>query len=176
MSRVRYKMRPSEAGDARGLELGREQGEAFGRALRHIENEADTGQEIEGRDYLIGLAAEKAESMCVPDNGGLQWQEPQDENVHIEISVRDRADGRLIRISILQEDGTEIGTHPHPFLWHPYLYHYGRNWRIPHAGRYQLRLHFEAPDFARRDRANGSRIAQGVDVSFHDVILQTGKG
>jgi Fe2+ transport protein len=182
MSKVQHTMRPSEEGDTRGLELGREQGEAFGRALRHmIEDVADTGRETESGDYLIGFAAEKAEGMYRPDNGRLQWQEPQDENVHIEISVRDRADGRLIPglavfVTVIREDGTEIGTHQHPLLWHPYLYHYGRNWHIPRAGRYRLRVRFDAPDFARHDKANGRRLGHDVDVSFEDVLLQTGKG
>jgi hypothetical protein len=65
---------PSDEGDARGLALGRAQGEAFGRTLRHmIDDVADGGAEIESGDYLIGYAVEKAEGMYAPRNGSLEW-------------------------------------------------------------------------------------------------------
>jgi hypothetical protein len=61
-----------------------------------IDEIVDGGDEIESGDYLVGYAMEKAEGMYTPRNGKLEWQEPTDENIHIEISVRDKADGRLI--------------------------------------------------------------------------------
>jgi len=171
----------SEEGDARGLALGRAQGEAFGRTLKHmIEDIADGGAEIESGDYLIGYAVEKAEGMYAPRNGKLEWQEPKDENIHIEISVRDKADGRLIPgldidVTVIDKDGKEIGTHRHPLLWHPYLYHYGRNWVVPGDGTYCLRVRFEPPQFHRHDKKNGDRFAKGADVTFEDVALETGQ-
>lgn len=171
----------SEEGDACGLALGRAQGEAFGRTLRHmIEDIADGGAEIERGDYLIGYAVEKAEGMYVPKNGKLEWQEPAEENIHIEISVRDKADGRLIPgldidVTVIDEAGKEIGTHRHPLLWHPYLYHYGRNWVVPGDGTYSLRVRFPAPQFHRHDKTNGNRFARGADVTFEDVELETGR-
>jgi len=172
----------SEEGDSRGLRLGREQGEAFGRTLRHmIEEVADSGREIEIGDYLVGFAAEKAEGVYVPREGEMFWQEPKNENVHIEISVRDRADGRFIpglnvEVAVIDADGRTLGTHRHPMLWHPYLYHYGRNWQLPAEGRYSLRVRFDPPDFPRHDKRNGNRLAQGADVTFQDVPLRLGKG
>ncbi len=172
---------PSDEGDARGLALGRAQGEAFGRTLRHmIEDVADGGAEIESGDYLIGYAVEKAEGMYVPKNGKLEWQEPGDENIHIEISVRDKADGRLIPgldidVTVIDEEGKEIGTHRHPLLWHPYLYHYGRNWVVPGDGTYSLRVRFPAPRFHRHDKTNGNRFSNGADVTFDNVELETGQ-
>lgn len=171
----------SEEGDARGLALGRAQGEAFGRTLKHmIEDIADGGAEIESGDYLIGYAVEKAEGMYAPRNGKLEWQEPKDENIHIEISVRDKADGRLIPgldidVTVIDKDGKEIGTHRHPLLWHPYLYHYGRNWVVPGDGTYCLRVRFEPPQFHRHDKKNGNRFAKSADVTFEDVALETGQ-
>jgi len=172
---------PSDEGDARGLALGRAQGDAFGRTLRHmIEDIADGGAETESGDYLIGYAVEKAEGMYKPANGKLEWHEPGDENIHIEISVRDKADGRLIPgldidVTVIDEKGKEIGTHRHPLLWHPYLYHYGRNWVVPGDGTYSLRVRFPAPQFHRHDKTNGKRFTKGADVTFEDVELETGQ-
>jgi hypothetical protein len=83
--------------DARGLELGRREGEAFGRTLKRIlEDVADGGEEIAHGDYLIAYAFEKAEGMYIPRDGKLEWTAPERENIHIEIAVRNRADGRLL--------------------------------------------------------------------------------
>ena len=137
-------------------------------------------REIESGDYLIAYAVEKAEGMYVPKNGGFAWQEPKDENIHIEVSVRDRADGRMIPgldidVTVIDKDGKEIGTHRQPLLWHPYLYHYGRNWVVPGDGSYSLRVRFPAPQFHRHDKKNGKRFSKGADVTFEDVELKTGQ-
>ncbi|MGI8494297.1 MAG: iron transporter [Pyrinomonadaceae bacterium] len=57
-----------------------------------------------------------------------------------------------IHLTINDADGKEIGTHEMPFLWHPYLYHYGRNWKVPGDGEYSLHFRIETPDFPRRDK------------------------
>lgn len=181
MTTMERPLTASDEGDERGLALGRAQGLAFGRTLKHmLEDVADGGREIESGDYLIAYAAEKAEGMYVPKDGGLEWQAPTDENIHIEVSVRDRADGRLIPgldidVTVIDKDGKEVGTHRHPLLWHPYLYHYGRNWVLPEEGTYTLRVRFPVPQFHRHDKVNGKRFAQGADVTFKDVELKTGR-
>jgi hypothetical protein len=166
-------------GDNRGLELGRRQGAAYGQTLLHMLTKvADCGEEIESGDYLIAFAAEAAEGLYVLQGGKLFWREPAKQNVHIEVAVRDRADGRLIpslrvRVSVSEKGGREIGTHIHPLLWHPYLYHYGRNWHIRGSGTYSIRVQFDAPAFPRHDIRNGRRLNQGADVTFRDVTLTT---
>jgi hypothetical protein len=58
---------------------------------------ADMGEEKRAGPYLVGYAIEKAEGMYQPgDNGELVWHEPEEENLHLEVSVRDAADGRFI--------------------------------------------------------------------------------
>lgn len=172
---------PSDEGDKRGLELGRTEGEAFGRILKHmLEDVADDGAEIKSGDYLIAYAVEKAEGMYAPQGSGFEWQAPKDENIHIEVVVRDCADGRLIPgldidVTVTDKNGKEIGTHQHPLLWHPYLYHYGRNWVVPGDGTYSLRVRFAAPQFHRHDKKNGKRFSMGADVTFENVTLKTGQ-
>jgi hypothetical protein len=181
MTTMERPLTTSDESDKRGLALGRVEGQAFGRTLKHmLEDVADGGREVESGDYLIAYAVEKAEGMYAPKDGGLEWQAPTDQNIHIEVSVRDRADGRLIPgldidVTVIDKDGKEIGTHRHPLLWHPYLYHYGRNWVVPGDGTYGLRVRFPVPQFHRHDKVNGKRFAQGADVTFEDVELKTGR-
>ncbi len=172
---------PSDEGDARGLALGREQGEALTRTLAHMKDEvAHDGGEVRAGEYLVAYAVEEAEGMYVPEAGDLKWQEPQDENAHIEIAVRDAADGRLIpglkvEATLTGPQGEDLGTHVLPLLWHPYLYHYGRNWRVPGDGTYRLRVRFEAPDFPRHDKKNGHRFLSGCEVGFDEVRIKAGQ-
>jgi len=170
--------RVSEEATKRGLELAREQGEALGKTLRYMTGEvADYGgAEKRAGEYLVGWAAEDAEGMYHWRDGALHWEEPGEGEVHLEVSVRDGADGRFVpgldvRATLIDERGSEVGTHVQPFLWHPWLYHYGRNWRIPGDGRYRLRIHIEPPTYARHDEVNGKRFAEPVDVEFDDVRI-----
>ena len=172
---------PSDEGDKRGLALGRAEGEAFTRTLKHMLNDiAEGGGQMEHGDYLISFAFEEAEGMYAPQDGKLEWQPPGEANIHIEIAVQDKADGRLIPgldvdVTVIDANGEEVGTYRTPLLWHPYLYHYGRNWRIPGTGIYTLRVRFPAPRFHRHDKQNGNRFAKGAEVTFENVKLEAGK-
>ena len=60
----------SDEADARGLQLGKQEGEAYGRILKHMVDEvADGGGEIAQGDYLVAYAFEKAEGMYMPRDG-----------------------------------------------------------------------------------------------------------
>lgn len=112
--------------------------------------------------------------------GQLHWQEPEQENAHLEVCVRDAADGRFIPgldvyATLLDSSGNEVGTHQQPFLWHPWLFHYGRNWILPGDGTYTLRVRFDPPNFGRHDKTNGQRYTQPVEVEFRDIQIETGQ-
>lgn len=171
---------PSDEGDARGLELGRAQGEALSRTLEHMKDEiAHDGRQVQAGEYLVAYAVEEAEGMWMPRNGDLEWVEPDDENCHVEVAVRDAADGRLIpglRVQAAILDGDrEIQEKTLPLLWHPYLYHYGANFTVPASATYALRVRFDAPDFARHDEKNGRRFLEGAEVTFDDVKVKAGQ-
>lgn len=175
-------MQPSDEGDAPGLKLAKKQGEAFMETVRHmVEDIAERGQTKRAGEYVVGCAVEKAEGLYQLRDGRLKWEEPQEENIHIEIIVCDGADNRFIpnlkvSLTVKDADGEEIGTHEQPFLWHPYLYHYGRNWKVPGDGEYDLHVRIETPDFPRHDKENGRRYAEPVEVEFASVKFETGKG
>jgi len=174
---------PAEVSDEASqeqLELARQQGEAYMRALSTMSRRvAYVGGEQRAGDYLVAFAIEPAEGMYYPRNGQLEWQEPQQENIHLEISVRDAADQRFIPgltiyATLIDANGNEAGTHRQDFVWHPWVYHYGRNWQVRRHGEYTLRVRIEAPDFPRHDRANGRRYTRPVEVEFQKVRITPG--
>lgn len=171
----------SDEADERQLQYAREQGDAYGRALEHMTTQVahDGGQRAAG-PYLVGYAVEEAEGVYEWSDGELVWRAPGDENLHVEIAVRDAADGRLVpelrvTATLVDPNGDEVGTHDHPLLWHPMIYHYGRNWRVPGDGEYSLRVHIDPPRFMRHDQINGRRFTEPVDVEFTGVRVETGR-
>ena len=172
---------PSDEATSEELAMAREQGEVLGRVLAHMTDEvAHDGGETRAGDYLVGYAVEEAEGMWRREEGEMVWVEPDEENVHVEVSVRDAEDGRFVpgldvSVRLVADDGTEVGNHVMPFLWHPWLYHYGRNWTVPGDGLYRMEVHIGAPDFPRHDSKNGCRYTEPVDVVFEGVDIETGK-
>lgn len=172
---------PSKESTDEQLALAREQGLAYGKALAEMTTaEADDGSQVEAGDLLVAYAVEQAEGMYVWQDGQLRWQDPTDENAHIEIVVRDAYDGRYIpgldvTVTLSTSDGTEVGTHEQPFLWHPWLHHYGRNWKVPGDGSYRLAVHIEPAPFMRHDKENGARFAQPVEVEWPGISIETGQ-
>ena len=178
---LRRDVKPSDEATEQGLELAREQGEAVGRAARHMMFEvAHDGGEQPAGDYIVGYAVEEAEGMYHLEGGELEWREPEDENAHVEVSVRDRDDGRLVpgldvEATLVSEDGQEIGPFQVPFVWHPSIHHYGINVKVPGDGRYTLRVRVGPAPFPRHDEENGDRYAEGVEVEFEGVEIETGQ-
>ncbi len=174
--------KPSEEADRNQLELARKEGDAYAHSLDYMTNVvANTGGTKQAGDMIVGFAQEKAEGMYLPRNGTLEWTEPAEgDNCHIEIAAMDAADRRFIpglevQLTVLDESGREIGTAPMPFLWHPSLYHYGRNWNLPGDGRYTFQVEITAPQFPRHDRKNGRRYLEPVQVTFEGVEVKTGR-
>ena len=177
---IQDRNRPSEESDSAQLDLARRQGDAFGRALQAMSEMDSHGRVQRVGDYLVGYEVEEAEGMYVPDGDGLRWQEPQQENAHLEVVVRDADDGRFVpglrvHATLLDAGGGEVGSYELPFLWHPWLYHYGRNVQVPGDGNYSLRLRIDPPQFPRHDKVNGRRYAKAEDVQFSGVQIETGQ-
>jgi hypothetical protein len=71
-----------------------------------------------------------------------------------------------VTVTLTAPNGKKVGTHEHPLLWHPWLYHCGRNWEVPGEGDYRVRVDIAAPTFMRHDHENSRRFAQPVTVEF----------
>ena len=166
---------------AKQLDLAREQGDAYGRALTHMTTEVahDGGEQAAGH-YRIGYAVEEAEGMYEWTDGALEWRDPGESNVHVEVSVRDAGDGRFVPgvkvlATLVDPHGDDVGTHEQPLLWHPMIYHYGRNWTVGTDGEYTLRVRVEPPTFMRHDEVNGKRFTEPVEVGFTGVKVERGQ-
>lgn len=175
-----------DADEALQLQMyhARSQGDAFGLAGEHMA--AGIGhatQEQRAGEYWVAYYLAPGQGIYEwgqPDLAGaeaeLVWREPEEDAAHIAITVRDAGDGRFIPVSrvtvtLVAEDGAELGVHEHPLHWDPLLYHYGRNWNIPDEGPYSLRVRVDPPAFARHDQITGKRLREPVQVEFHNVKL-----
>lgn len=173
---------PSDEADAKQLAMARREGDAYHASLRYMAEEvADTGGMQRVGDYIVAFAQERAEGMYhLRREGELEWVEPEGENCHLEISVSDAADRRFvpyleITATLEGPNGETVGPVEVPFVWHPGLYHYGRNLKVPGDGRYTLRVRIAAPSFMRHDKTNGRRYAGTVEAVFRDVMIKTGR-
>ena len=173
----------SEEAETPQIALAREEGRAYRKSLDYMVGKVAVGGGAVQRsgDYLVGYAEEKAEGLYVLQGGRLQWVEPKAENAHLEVSVSDAADGRFVpylKVTARLEgaDGRALGPFEIPFVWHPGLYHYGRNITVPGEGPYTVRVRIEPPQFPRHDKTNGQRYAGPVEVVFKNARFKTGHG
>lgn len=174
--------RVSDEADKNQLEMAKAEGGAYQKSLAYmVEDVADTGGTTRAGDYIIGYAQERAEGMyMLRSENQLEWDEVGEENCHLEVSVSDAADGRfipylMVQATLTSEAGEAVGPTEIPFVWHPGVYHYGKNLKIPGDGSYTLHIRIDAPTFMRHDEVNGKRYAEVVEVTFENVQVTTGK-
>lgn len=94
--------------------------------------------------------------------------------------MSDAADGRFIPYltiyaTLTPRGGEAVGPTEIPFVWHPGVYHYGKNLKVPGDGRYTLHIRIEPPTFMCHDEVNGKRYAETVEVTFENVNIETGQ-
>jgi uncharacterized protein involved in high-affinity Fe2+ transport len=161
------------------LDVARAEGGAYARALEAMDEESGAVTRRAG-DYLVAFVQENAEGMYELADGRLVWREaPEEANAHLEIAVADAADGRFVpgldvTLTLLEGD-EELFSTTMPFLWHPYLYHYGTNARVPGEGPYTVRVRIDPPAWMRHDPVNGKRYERPVDVEFEDRRFTPGR-
>ncbi len=160
--------------------VAKAQGQAFTAAVELMGSEAAHTQTTIG-DYIITVACEEAEGMYEPDGeGDLKWHPPaKGDNQHVEVVVQDAHDRRFIPgleivCRVIALDGDEVGEKKQPFLWHPFLYHYGANWQIPKEGEYMFDLDIKRPAFMRHDEVHGERYKADVSVQLGPLSLEPG--
>lgn len=158
----------------RQFHLARAQGDACAAAVDHLLG----GQRMEQRagDYWVGYSVEPAQGMYEWRGDGLTWREPDQADLHLEITLRDAGDGRCvpgarITVTVIDSEDREIGTHVHPMVWHPLVYHYGRDWPFAAGERYRLRVRIDPPRFMRHDQLNGARLSSAAELVFDDVEI-----
>ncbi|WP_442791486.1 iron transporter [Micromonospora sp. NBC_01813] len=172
-------MRESNEATEAQLAVARQQGHAYANALRAMAAE-DGALSRRAGDYVVSFVNERAEGMYELADGQLVWREAAVEaNVHLEVAVADAADGRFVpglRVEIdITRDGRQVVSAGLPFLWHPFLYHYGGNASVPDPGPYDVTVRIAPATFMRHDPVNGKRYAGPVEVRFDRVTLANGR-
>ncbi len=173
-------MKASKVADEEALKLGKEQGEAFQRAIDYMIHTCARGAETASGEYKIVYTVEPAEGMYHLIGESLVWHNPDFGNVHIGIIVCDAEDGRFIPgltvyVTLIDPEGHILGDHMHTFMWHPWLYHYGLNWKVPQEGDYTMQVRVLPPDFMRHDKVNGYRYTEPAEVEFTNIHITPGK-
>lgn len=174
--------KPSDEADRHQIAMAKREAAAYHASLKYMAEEvADAGGLARARDYIVAFAQERAEGMYMPDDDGtLEWMEPDDESCHLEISVSDAGDQRFIpylkiAATLTPRARKAVGPFEVPFVWHPGLYHYGKNIKVPGDGIYKLDIVIEPPPFMRHDKVNGKRYAKTVEVAFDTITIKTAK-
>ncbi len=174
--------KPSDEADRHQIAMAKKEGAGYHASLRYIAEEvADSGGMKRAGDYIVAYAQERAEGMYMfKQEGELKWDAPTDENCHLEISVSDAGDQRFvpyleITATLTPKSGKAVGPFEVPFVWHPGLYHYGINVKVPGDGDYRLDVTIKPPTFMRHDKTNGKRYAKTVEVTFEKVAIKTGQ-
>ncbi|MBP1849668.1 iron transporter [Rhizobium halophytocola] len=174
--------KPSDEADRHQIAMAKKEGAAYHASLKYMAEEvADSGGMKRAGDYIVAYAQERAEGMyMLKSEGELVWDAPTDENCHLEVSVSDAGDERFIpylaiEATLTPEDGKPVGPFEVPFVWHPGLYHYGCNIKVPGDGKYRLDIKIKPPTFMRHDEVNGKRYAKTVEVRFDAIDIKTGQ-
>lgn len=176
---TRPPMAPSNEATAKQLAVARAEGDAYRHAMQAMADE-EGALTAQAGDLEIAFVNEEAEGMYELDGDRLVWREAApDANVHLEVAVADAGDGRFVPgLSVrleLSRDGRQVLATELPFLWHPFLYHYGTNGRVPDEGPYDVTVRVAPAGFMRHDPVNGRRYAEPVDVRFDGVRLANGR-
>lgn len=172
-------MAPSNEATEEQLNVARAEGDGYRRAMQAMADEEGAVTARAG-DLVIAFVNEEAEGMYALEGDRLVWREAaQDANVHLEVAVADAGDGRFVPgLSVwleLSREGEQVLATKMPFLWHPFLYHYGTNAAVPDEGPYRVTIRVAPAEFMRHDPVNGRRYAEPVEVRFDDVRLTTGR-
>lgn len=171
----------SDEVDQNQLQQARTVGEAYHTSVTYMATEvAHTGDVKQVGEYYVGIAQEEAEGLWeLQGENEFEWVEPDDENCHVEVVVTDAEDKRFVpHLDVevtLSNDETEVGPFDVDFLWHPGLFHYGKNVEIPEGGTYDVHVEIEPPTFHRHDHQNGDRYGETVEVTFDDVDIEAGQ-
>ncbi|HEY9181059.1 MAG TPA: iron transporter [Candidatus Baltobacteraceae bacterium] len=151
--------------------------------MQNTELEAKSGkpahdgtEKMTSGDYDISYRIEPAKGLYEFSAGKLEWKEPSDENVHLDLLVHDARDGRFIPglhivATLIDGKGGQAASNHLPFVWHPQENHYGSNVKVPQSGEYLLQVHIYPATFVRADKEQGKRFIADVHVSFENVRI-----
>lgn len=164
--------------------IARLPGKAFKHTLKDMYKQANDGKDTVTGDYFVAVAVEYAEGWWHYAGDKFRYKVENEEsgktNAHVEVAICDAKTTRFMHDMNIQatlyENSKLIGTKHEPFMWHPWLYHYGENWRVPMASKhYRIHVHFDPPPYKRYGRLYGKQFTKPVDIDFDDIHIKTGQ-
>lgn len=165
--------------------LAKREGRMLQRSLDEMfSSVAVNGAETRDGPYLVTLAVERAEAYWVLHGKDLSYntrvEQSAERNAHLEVGVRDTVTGRFVpgldvTATVTDASNHVVGTMPEMFMWHPWIHHYGQNWRVPRTGRYTIRAHAAMPPFRRYGRSGATLFAAPVDAQIARLRFVTGQ-
>ncbi len=159
-------------------------GEAYSNTLQAMYKQANDGSDTISGDYFMAYAIEYSEGYWYVKDDKLIYKTDNEmsaeHNGHVEVSVRDAKTKRFmhdlnVTASLYEPDGSRIGTQKEMFMWHPWLYHYGKNWRVPKGNTYRLAVHIDPPAYRRYGQTTGNQFSHPLDMTFNNVLIKTGQ-
>lgn len=127
-------------------------------------------------DYEVSYRVGPAKGMYEFSGGMLEWKEPQEAHVHLDVFIHDAQDGRFVPGlhivgTLLDSRGGRAASAHLPFVWDPEQYHYGANVKVPESGAYMLQVHIFPATFKRTDKERGKRFIADAHVAFDNVQI-----
>ena len=165
-------------------DLSRHSGMAYENTLQAMYEQANDGRDTLSGDYRVAYALEYSEGYWYMRKGRMTYNTENElsgeHNAHLEVAVLDRVTGRfmfdlMVTATLFKESGDPVGTQAEMFMWHPWLYHYGENWRVPKAGIYSLKVHIDPPAYRRYGKIAGKQFTSPIDMSFDHLQIKTGQ-
>ena len=145
--------------------------------------QASSGGEQQAGGIIVTYAIEYAEAFWRFSPSGkfrytIENEALNAENAHLEIAPRDPRTGRYVPAArVTTETIGPGGGNPRqdtPQLWHSWLYHFGKNVRVPRSGKYRLDVTVTPTPVAHYERQTGDAWWDPVSVSFADAEIKTG--
>ena len=164
--------------------LAKNAGKAFHNTLQEMYKQANDGRDTTIGDYTIAFAVEYAEGYWNYENGKFRYMQENDlsgkTNAHVEVAALDAKSGRFldnldVKATLKTEDGKTVGTRNEMFMWHPWLYHYGENWRIPKGGSYTIIANIKPPAYRHYGKTLGNQLNKQISVAFDNVQIKSGQ-
>jgi hypothetical protein len=161
------------------LALSRKEGAAFASAIEAaIRRKGRSGYHQRAGDYDVALIVSPATGSWNMRDGKLVYLAPDSSAAihHIDVTIRDGATGRSVpglnvRVTLLNSRKREAGTFVLPFMWHPWMNHYGANVAVPASGRYTIRVRADAPAYRRYGAGALKQFNRALDVDVRNVRL-----
>lgn len=159
-------------------------GKGYKNTMDVMFKQANDGRDTTTGDYRVAYALEYSEGYWYSKKSKFVYKMDNElsavDNAHLEIVARDNLTGRFLHdlnvtATLYDKASRKIGTKAEMFMWHPWLYHYGENWRVPKAGAYGLHVHIDPPPYRRYGKNFGKLLTKPVDLDFAGIQIKTGQ-